>query len=84
MTGIQHTFNDGAWRYCGRCDRKYKIRDMTWQRGVLLCDPCVDVRLIGTREIGIALVLTDGKEELVPVSKLRNPDDYQDAEDFIL
>jgi len=84
MSGIKHTFNQGAWRYCGRCDRKCKIRDMKWQRGILLCtETCVDRHLIGDREIGIALVLTDGKEELVPPEKLRNPDLHEDAEDFI-
>jgi len=39
---------------------------------------------LGQREIGIAEVLGDGKEELAPVEKLRNPSAYEEAEDFIL
>ena len=84
MSGIRHTMGDGPWHLCGRCDLKAKIADMKWQRGILLSPECVDVHLIGDREPAIALVLTDGKEELVPVPKLRNPEIYQEAEDFIL
>ena len=84
MSGIMHTLNDGAWIYCRRCDRKVKARDGKWQRGVLLCPPCVDVHLLGYREPGIALVLSDGKQELVPVPILRDPDQFEEAEDFIL
>jgi hypothetical protein len=39
---------------------------------------------LGQREVAIAEVLGDGKEELAPVEKLRNPSAYEEAEDFIL
>jgi len=50
-----------------------------------LCRFCFDAwPLLGQREIGIDEVLTDGKQELVPVEKLRNPDEYETEEDFTL
>jgi hypothetical protein len=58
---------------------------LRWQRGLLLCHFCFDAwPLLGQREIGIDEVLTDGKQELVPVEKLRNPDEYETEEDFTL
>lgn len=89
-TGIKHTFWQGPWRYCARCDKKCKIAKMKWERGLLLCKECQDTNsvrgpgLLGTRDVQIAQVLTDGKEELVPVEKLRNPDFNIELEDFIL
>ena len=76
--------SEGPWHYCARCDKKKLINiEMSWQLGLLLCDECIDdpnLGLIGQREIVMANVLTDGKEELAPVQKLRDPD-LQDAED---
>ena len=91
-TGLQHTFWTGPWRYCARCDKKTKIATMKWQRGLLLCTRASghgkgcydDYPLLGQREVAIAQVLNDGKEELVPVQKLRNPDSFEEAEDFVL
>ena len=78
-----HTYLTGPWHYCGICDDPEKIHNMTWQRGVLRCPNCVDKMLLGQREVAIALVLDDGKEELAPVEKLRNPDDIvQEVDDF--
>jgi hypothetical protein len=57
---------------------------MQWQRGLLLCPTCVDKKLLGDREIAIAAVLEDGKEELAPVEKLRLPYEYTETEDFIV
>lgn len=76
----------GPWRYCARCDRKTKIADMEWQRGKLLCKRyCFDSwPLLGQREPAIERVLADGKEELAPVEKLRNPTEFENLEDFIL
>jgi hypothetical protein len=70
----KHSFLVGAWRYCARCDEKWHIDEQTWQRGLLLCPHCVDKRLLGQREVEIARVLGDGKMELAPVPKLREPD----------
>lgn len=79
---LRHTYLTGAWHYCGRCDEKCKIADMTWQRGVLLCPECVDKKLLGDRELAIAQVLNDGKEELAPVEKLRHPTQSNHTEEF--
>jgi hypothetical protein len=67
-----------------RCDAKRKIADCRWQRGLLLGPECFDVKLLGDREPRIASVLTDGKLELVPVEKLRNPDHFAVEEDFLI
>lgn len=82
--GLRHTQNQGPWTYCMRCDKKVKIAKCTWQRGLLLGPECVDVKLLGDREPKIAAVLTDGKEEYVPVEKLRNPDLFNEEEDFLI
>ena len=38
-----HTFNEGAWHYCGRCDRRAKLdTELQWQYGKLLCFDCYD------------------------------------------
>jgi hypothetical protein len=85
VAGIRRSFLIGPWHYCARCDRKTHISDMKWQRGLLLCERyCVDKELLGERDVKIAAVLGDGKEELVPVEKLRNPDVFSEDEDFIL
>ena len=63
---------------------------MKWERGLLLCGKCQDTNsrkgpgLLGERDVKIAQVLTDGKEEFVPVEKLRNPDFAEEVEDFLL
>jgi hypothetical protein len=86
--GLKHTFWTGPWRYCARCDRKTKIADMEWERGLLLCQKCQDSHalpgLLGERDVRIAQVLTDGKEEFVPVEKLRHPDFAEEVEDFLV
>lgn len=83
--GVKRSFLRGPWHHCARCDRKTHISDMKWQRGLLLCIRyCVDVKLLGDREVKISQVLTDGKEEYAPVEKLRNPDHFNEEEDFIL
>lgn len=84
-TGPKHTFWRGPWRYCPRCDRKTKIADMRWQRGLLLCPFCFDdPPLLGEREVRIAEILEDGKEELTPVEKLRDPTTMDSTDDFII
>jgi hypothetical protein len=32
----------GPWHYCNRCLHKWKIAEMNWQRGLLLCPDCYD------------------------------------------
>lgn len=66
--------------YCVRCGRKYYMSELQWQRGKLLCthggngQGCIDKLLVGDREAEIDLVLSDGKLELAPDPKLREPD----------
>jgi hypothetical protein len=63
---------------------------MKWERGLLLCPYCQDSNatrgpgLLGDRDVKIAQVLTDGKEEFVPVEKVRNPDFAEEVEDFLV
>ena len=88
QTGLRHTHLTGPWHYCDRCDKKVKIAVMKWERGLLLGPECQDsnssLGLLGERDVRIAQVLTDGKEELVPVEKLRNPDFTEEVEDFLI
>jgi hypothetical protein len=81
---LRHTHLTGPWYYCGVCYEKTKIADATWQRGVLKCPTCVDKMLLGDLEVRIAVVLEDGKEELAPVEKLREPLMYTEVEDITL
>ena len=84
-TGIKHTFWSGPWRYCAICDRKTKIAELRWQRGKLKCPKCFEEwPLIGQREVRIAEILGDDKEELAPVEKLRTPSNFETADDFNL
>lgn len=79
---VRHSSEALAWHYCGRCDEKTKLNDCQWQRGILLCPTCVDKMLLGDRELAIANVLNDGKEELAPPEKLRRPTEYTETEEF--
>jgi hypothetical protein len=84
MSELRHTYLQGPWYYCGVTDEKVKVADAQWQRGVLKCPAAVDKMLLGDRERQIELVLEDGKEELAPVEKLRQPFEYTETEDFSL
>jgi hypothetical protein len=90
VAGIKHTHLTGPWRYCARCDEKTKIAAMKWERGLLLCRKCQDSNsrrgpgLLGDRDVKIAQVLSDGKEEFAPVEKLRHPDFAEEVEDFLV
>lgn len=74
--------------YCDRCDKKTKIALMKWERGLLLGPECQDSNalpgLLGERDVRIAQVLTDGKEEFVPVEKIRHPSFAEEVEDFLI
>lgn len=79
----QRTLAMGPWHYCGRCDEKTKIAEMTWQNGVLLCPPCVDKfpASPGVRERMINEVLSDGKVEFEIDPKLLDPNNDIDLDD---
>lgn len=88
QSGLRHTHLTGPWHYCDRCDKKTKITEMKWEYGLLLGPECQDSQgtpgLLGRRDVKIAQVLTDGKEEFVPVEKIRHPDFAEDVEDFLV
>jgi hypothetical protein len=88
QSGLRHTFWTGPWHYCDRCDKKVKIALCKWERGLLLGPECQDSNgtpgLLGERDVMIAQVLGDGKEEFAPVEKLRNPDFAEEVEDFLV
>lgn len=79
MSGVGHYRDNpsgGPWHLCARCGERRKLdTELQWQRGSLLCNviPCLDDMLTGQRENIIAQVLGDGKQELAPVPKLRDP-----------
>lgn len=78
-----HTFNQGAWHNCMRCDTKTKIAAMNWQRGLLLCSRCYDpYPLEGQREQAIAQILMDGKVDFDIAEKLKDP--VTDTDDMLL
>jgi hypothetical protein len=78
-----HTFNQGPWRQCMRCEVKTKIAAMEWQRGLLLCPQCYDpYPLEGQREQAIYQVLTDGKVDFDIAEKLKNP--VTDTDDMLI
>lgn len=73
----QHTFNEGAWHYCGRCERKAKLdSELRWQLGVLVCYDCYDNYpvQIGSIEQEQAIVLSTIVQDpdLKPNEKLVN------------
>jgi hypothetical protein len=73
-----HTFNQGAWHYCGRCERKAKLdTELQWQNAILLCDDCYDSYpvFIGSIEQQQAQVLESivQNPDLRPNEKLVNP-----------
>ena len=83
--GPKHTYLTGPWHTCARCARKTKIAEMVWQQGRLVClEYCFDKELLGDRELRIAEVLNDGKEELSPVEKLQHPSLDAEPDDIVL
>ena len=84
-----HTFNEGAWHYCGRCARKAKLdSELQWQFGVLVCFDCFDnypVQL-GSIEQQQAVVLSTIVQDpdLKPNEKLVNPTIEIDDADILL
>lgn len=72
----QHTSDQGAWAFCGRCGHRNPIKDMQWQRGKLLDRRCFDMfPLIGQIDKGIADALSDIvlSPDLQPDPKLTMP-----------
>lgn len=75
----RRSWHVGPWHYCARCGTRRHIKDMQWQRGLLLCvntpENCYDTGndgypLVGQREAAISLVFTEPSQELMPDPKL--------------
>lgn len=84
-----HTFNEGTWHYCGRCERRAKLdTELRWQYGVLVCDDCWDQYpvLVGSIEQRQAEVLDTIVQDpdLKPNEKLVNPTIVEDDSDILL
>lgn len=77
--GMRNWHKD-AYHYCARCGSRVQIKEMIWQRGLLLCKKwdCYDhgnhgFPLTGQREADIALRLEIPTHELQPDEKLITP-----------
>lgn len=84
-----HTFNQGAWHYCGRCERRAKLdTELRWQNSMLLCSDCYDTYpvLLGDieRNQSLALQMIDQAPDLRPNEKLVNPSVEEDEMDILL
>jgi len=77
----------GPWHICDRCGLRYHIKEMEWQRGLLLCRQyCFDTAksgkpLVGQTEAAIAKVFTNPSQELMPDPKLTNATEIQASMD---
>lgn len=84
-----HTLNQGAWHYCGRCERKTKLdTELQWQYGILLCFDCIDMYpvLIGAIEQQQNKVLEQIVQapDLRPNEKLTHPTVQVESDDIFL
>jgi len=82
----EHTWQQGAWAFCGRCGTRNSVKDMQWQRGKLLDQRCYDQILIGQIDKGIAdaLAIIIEAPDLQPDPKLTMPTlDGQNDDIFI-
>jgi predicted nucleic acid-binding Zn-ribbon protein len=81
------SWHEGPWHTCSRCGVVYHLSDMSWQRGLLLCNAhCYDYGidpLIGDRELNIVRAFETPTHELEPDPKLTNPDVGTAGQDFI-
>jgi hypothetical protein len=74
-------FKKASYHYCARCGSRVEIKEMVWQRGLLLCKKwdCIDTGnhgfpLIGQRESHIISVLdVPNSHEMQPDDKLITP-----------
>lgn len=70
------SYLDDPYHFCARCGSRQHIKNLEWQRGLLLCKTfnCVDKHpLIGEREAAVAHALEVPTEELKPDPKLITP-----------
>ena len=82
----ERSFHDDPYHYCARCGSRVHMKDLQWQRGLLICKKwdCVDTGvnpLLGNREQNIARVLNTWNRELQPDEKLTTPSDATPGND---
>lgn len=83
-----HSQHDSPYHDCGRCGCTRHLKELTWQRGVLVCKTggCYDTELIGHRESAIesALSAIVNQPDAMPDDKLLNPSIGTNNEDDII
>jgi len=83
----KRSWHCGPYHDCARCDVRYHLSEMAWQRGLLLClATCFDYGtnpLVGQRELDIIRAFETPTRELQPDPKLTDPDVGTAGEDFI-
>ncbi len=83
----KRSWHFGPWHTCSRCGVVYHLANMSWQRGLLLCNEnCLDTGfdpLVGDREMTIIRAFETPTHELEPDPKLTDPDVGTSGEDFI-
>lgn len=85
MPYLERHLLDSSYHYCSFCWRRFRLSELTWQRGALRCPIDVDTMLIGDRELSIIRVLNSGdQQELAPDRKLMSPNPTGIIEDIIL
>lgn len=81
------SWHASPYHYCARCNDRTHLSQMTWQRGLLLCNrKCYDTGvnpLIGERELAIIRAFEVPTQELEPDPKLVSPEVGSSGDDFI-
>lgn len=83
----EHTFDQGAWAFCARCGTRNPIKNMQWQRGLLLDRRCYDsFPLLGQidKARADAMQLLVLEPDLQPDPKLTMPTQDGSTEDIFL
>jgi hypothetical protein len=63
---------DYVYSTCYRCGRRMPLGIMRWQYGLLVCDwtDCIDLAVVGSRDLAVARAMTVDRHELQPDPKL--------------
>lgn len=66
-----------VYHICSRCNRRMPLDSMRWQYGLLVCEwsDCIDVAVVGSRDLAVARQMTVDRKELQPDPKLYNVKD---------
>jgi len=68
------------WHDCDRCGVSFRVTELTWQNGLLLCKDDVDNPIMWQRDQMIQEVLGNGQPEADVAEILKNPN--QESEPF--